>query len=91
MYLLRFTSLEEGWLTNPQDRWTYRFRRDEKAWVGDPKVFVDLGRQMPDGSPALLKNRKHLRREEAVALWKDLLRKGWRRVPAAWGPQSGEA
>ena len=44
-----------GWLRNPQDGWTYRFQRDEKSWLQDPFVFVDKGRAMPDGSPALLK------------------------------------
>ena len=48
-------------------------------------VFVDMGRGMPDGSPALLKTRQHLRREQAEGMWKDLVRKGWKKVPAVWG------
>ena len=48
----------EGWLRNPKDGWTYRFQRDEKSWLQDPFVFVDKGRAMPDGSPALLKTRQ---------------------------------
>ena len=40
---------------------------------------------MPDGSPALLKTRQHLRREQAEGMWKDLVRKGWKKVPAVWG------
>ena len=75
----------DGWLRNPQDGWTYRFQRDEKSWSVDPRVFVDKGRAMPDGSPALLKTRKHLRRERAEGMWKDLVRKGWEKVPAVWG------
>ena len=47
--------MREGWLRNPKDGWTYRFQRDEKSWLQDPFVFVDKGRAMPDGSPALLK------------------------------------
>ena len=31
-------------------------------WPLEPRVFVDKGHAMPDGSPALLKTRKHLRR-----------------------------
>ena len=54
----------DGWLRNPQDGWTYRFQRDEKSWSLDPRVFVDQGRAMPDGSPALLKTRKHLEGKE---------------------------
>ena len=74
-----------GWLRNPEDGWTYRFDRDEKAWAKDPRVFVDMGRPMLDGSPALLKTRQHLRREQAEGMWKDLVRKGWEKVPAVWG------
>ena len=51
----------DGWLKNPSDGWTYRFHRDDKSWLRDPKVFVDMGREMPDGSPALLKTRQHVR------------------------------
>ena len=75
----------DGWLMNPEDRWTYRFYRDEKAWVREPRFFVDMGRPMPDGSPALLKTRQHLRREEAEVLWRTLLRSGFQRVSAVWG------
>ena len=70
------------------ERLTYRFHRDEKSWVRDPKVFVDMGRPMPDGSPALLKTRQHLRREIPEGLCKNLLRKGFKRVPAVWGPDA---
>ena len=77
--------MADGWLRNPQNRWTYRFQRDEKAWAQDPRVFVDMGRPMTDGSPALLKTRKHLRREKAEEMWRDLLRSGWQKVSAVWG------
>ena len=64
------------------ERWTYRFHRDERSLTRDPKVFVDMGRPMPDGSPALLKTRQHLRREEAEVLWRNLLRSGFQKVSA---------
>ena len=82
--------MRDGWLMNPTDGWTYRFHRDEKSWLRDPKVFVDMGRGMPDGSPALLKTRQHLRREQAEGMWKDLVRKGWEKVPAVWGANAEE-
>ena len=82
--------MRDGWLKNPMDGWTYRFHRDEKSWVRDPKVFVDMGRGMPDGSPALLKTRQHVRREQAEVMWKDLVRKGWEKVPAVWGANAEE-
>ena len=54
------------------------------------KLFVDCIGAMTDGSPALLKTRKHLRREKAEGMWRDLLRKGWEKVPAVWGAESPE-
>ena len=54
------------------------------------KLFVDCIGAMTDGSPALLKTRKHLRREKAEGMWKDLLSKGWKKVPASWGLESQE-
>ena len=78
----------DGWLMNPEDRWTYRFHRDEKAWVREPRVFVDMGLPMSDGSPALLKTLQHLLREQAEGMLKDLVRKGWKQVPAVWGPDA---
>ena len=80
----------DGWLRNPGLGWTYRFHRDDRSWIRDPKVFVDLGKGMSDGSPAPLKTRRHLRREEAEAMWRDLLRQGWQKVPPVWGPESEE-
>ena len=49
---------------------------DKKSWVRDPMVFVDMGRAMPDGSPALLKTRRHLHRDQAEKFWKELVRTG---------------
>ncbi len=77
--------MADGWLRNPEHGWTYRFHRDEKAWAQDPRVFVDMGRAMPNCSSPLLKTRKHLRREQAESMWRDLLRSGWQKVPAVWG------
>ena len=77
--------MPDGWLTNPETQWTHRFHRDDKSWLQDPRLFVDMGKAMPDGSPALLKTRQHLRREEAEGMWKDLVRKGWVKVSPLWG------
>ena len=56
--------------------------------VRDPKVFVDKGMEMPDGSPAPLTTPQHVRREQAEGMWKDLVRKEWKQVPAVWGPDA---
>jgi hypothetical protein len=82
--------MREGWLLNPKDGWTYRFHRDERSWVQDPMVFVDKGRGMRDGSPALLKSREHLHKDQAEKMWKELVQGGWQRVPAVWGLNAEE-
>ena len=78
----------DGWLWNPKDGWTYRFQRYEKSWLQDSFVLVDKGRAMPDGSPALLKTRQYLRRGAAEGMWRDLVRKGWEKIPAVWGAEA---
>ena len=57
-------AMSEGWLLDQDRFWEMRFHRDEKSWVRDPKVFVDLGREMARGEAPLLKSRRHLRREQ---------------------------
>ena len=42
-------SMGEGWLIDRDRMWVCRFHRDEKAWLQDPMVFVDLSRGMPGG------------------------------------------
>lgn len=75
----------EGWLTDGDGYWTARFHRDEKSWLQDPRVFVDYGRGMPEGEPALLKSRRYLRRKEAEKLWKSLRKEGWKASAPVWG------
>ena len=41
--------MSEGWLVGPGTNWVWRFHRDDKAWVRDPKVFMDRGMAMPNG------------------------------------------
>ena len=77
--------MQEGWLLDRDRCWAYRFHRDEKSWLRDPMVFVDMGRAMPDGSPALLKTRRHLHRDQAEKFWKELVRTGWSRSEPLWG------
>ena len=75
----------EGWLIDSDDRWIWRFHRDQKGWVNEPRVFIDRGRRMPDGPP-LLKERRHLGKAEAEQLWASLQTQGWKRLALpAWG------
>ena len=41
----------EGWLIDSDDRWIWRFHRDQKGWIHEPKVFIDRGRRLPEGPP----------------------------------------
>ena len=78
-------SMAVGWLIDRDRHWACRFQRDENSWVREPMVFVDLGRGMPEGQPALLKSRQHLRREVAEQRWRDLCRAGWSATEPVWG------
>ena len=77
----------EGFIQDPTTKETKRFHRDERSWIRDPKVFVDTGVPIP-GEPPLLKTLVWLRRDVAEALWRDLLRVGWKLVEAVWGPSA---
>ncbi|UPM51149.1 DUF1651 domain-containing protein [Synechococcus sp. A10-1-5-1] len=62
--------------------------------VIDPPLLcrrVLNGTSCPCGSPVLFKTRQHVRREQAEGMWKDLMRKGWKQVPAVWGPSAGDS
>ena len=75
----------EGWLADPDGYWVKRFHRDTKASAAYPRVFIDDGRGMPNGEPALLKRRCHIRREEAEKIWKNLRKQGWKQISPVWG------
>jgi hypothetical protein len=81
--------MREGWLVDPGTNWVWRFHRDDKAWVRDPKVFMDRGMQMPDGQPPLLKERRHVPQEDVETIWRNLNSMGWKRTEPLWGA-SGE-
>ena len=75
----------EGWLIDSDDRWIWRFPRDQKGWIHEPKVFIDRGRRLPDGPP-LLKERRHRRTAAAEQRWASVQPQGWKRIESpAWG------
>ena len=76
--------MQEGWLIDANDHWVWRFHRDNSAWVKDPKVFIDRGRQMPEGPP-LLKERRYLRKDAAEQLWNSLQTQEWKQTRPLWG------
>ena len=57
--------MREGWLIDGDGYWIWRFYRDEKAWVLGPKVFIDRGRQTPDGPPLLKERRYRVRTQQS--------------------------
>ena len=79
--------MREGWLVDPGTNWVWRFHRDDKAWVRDPKVFMDRGMAMPDGEPPLLKERRHVPQEDAETIWRNLKSMGWKRTGHYGVPQ----
>ena len=48
VYYYCYSIMREGWLVDPGTNWVWRFHRDDKAWVRDPKVFMDHGMAMPN-------------------------------------------
>jgi len=76
--------MAEGWLIDGESTWVWRFHRDDKSWVRDKKVFMDRGRQMPNGIP-LLKERRYVREDEAKRVWVSLVSQGWKRTEPLWG------
>ena len=77
--------MREGWLVDPGTNWVWRFYPDDKAWVRDPKVFMDRGMAMPNGEPPLLKERRHVAQEDAETIWRNLKSMGWKRSEPLWG------
>ena len=61
--------MREGWLIDADDHLSWRFWRDESAWVRDSKLFLDMGRVLPGEEP-LLKELRYLRKDEAEQLWR---------------------
>ena len=74
----------DGWLKDPKGYWYARFRRDPKAWALNAGVVVDNGRPMQGDEAALLKSRRSMRYEDAVALWFQLKEYGWSATEPAW-------
>ena len=76
--------MAEGWLMHSEGL-VARFHHDQRSLSRDPMLFVDYGKEMPDGQPALLKSRRRLRRPEAVELWRKLRSSGWTICRPLWG------
>ena len=74
----------EGWLQDSQKYWSVRFHSDPDIRNDDARVLVDHRREMPYGQPALLLSRRYMRYEDAVSLWKHLLRGGWEETNSIW-------
>ena len=74
----------DGWLKDYTTGWTFRFHRDESSWVRHPYVYIDKGRAMPGRAPALLKTRQYIARQDAIKMWQELLREGWKRCNPQW-------
>ncbi len=77
----------EGWIKDPQGKWSFRFHRDPNSWGRHPYFFMDKGMAMTDGSPAMLKSRSYVPMQEAKVFWEELISLGWTIVEAQWGAE----
>ena len=77
--------MPEGWVVDPGTNWVLRFHRDDKAWVRDPKVFLERGMAVPNEESPLLKERRHVPQEDADTIWRNLKSMGWKRTDPLWG------
>ncbi len=75
--------MTESWLQDPSGSWTMHFYRDPASWTKYPWYYIDRGRYR-SGKDLLLKSRKYMARFDAVQLWKDLRKDGWKKVEAQW-------
>ncbi|KZR88105.1 hypothetical protein MITS9509_01568 [Synechococcus sp. MIT S9509] len=75
----------KGLLTIANNCQTVSFLSDPSPTgsTNDVFVIVDHIKDMPEGHPPLLKTRRYMRYEDAVALWKELQRCGWTLTNAA--------
>ena len=79
------SSMKEGWLIDRDDCWIWRFHQDSTSRNNKSGVFIDRGRQMPEGPP-LLKERRHLTDRAAEQMWLSLQTQGWKPLEEpAWG------
>ena len=60
--------MREGWLVNPGTNWVWRLHREDKAWVRDPKGFIDREMAMPNGELPLLTERRLILHEDAETI-----------------------
>jgi len=73
----------EGWLSDGRQVLHFRPRRYDR-W--SQCLEVTLGEVMPSGEPPLLKRRKELNREQAIKLWSQKRRAGWKVCSPQWTP-----
>ena len=76
-------SPQEGWISDGRQVLHFQPRRYDR-W--SQALEVTLGEVMPSGEPPLLKRRRELTREQAMKLWAQKRRAGWRACPPQWIP-----
>ncbi len=71
----------EGWLTDPNKKWTMHF---EKSLSPNSKesseITLDMWRLMPNRAPSQFKSRRKLPFQEASKIWNELISLGWKKT-----------
>jgi hypothetical protein len=76
-------SPREAWLSDGRHVLHFRPTRWDR-WAQELEVIT--GELLPGQPVPLLKKRLEMSREEAINLWKERQRQGWRACPPQWRP-----
>ncbi|MEY2644322.1 MAG: hypothetical protein RLZZ611_971 [Cyanobacteriota bacterium] len=76
-------SPQEGWISDGRQVLHFKPLRYDR-W--SQALEVTLGELIPGEAAPLLKRRKELTREQAMKLWAQKCRAGWRACPPQWIP-----
>jgi hypothetical protein len=71
----------EGWLTDGRQVLRFRPTRWERDYH---RLEITVGELLPDQEVPLLKSRRELSRADAIKLWQEKARAGWRACEALW-------
>jgi len=81
-------SPKEAWISDGRQVLHFRPRLYDR-W--SQRLEVTYGELVPGGEPPLLKKRRELNRKQAIKLWAEKCRQGWRPCEPQWQPPPSPA